>query len=102
MPKKNEQNELNERLIDAIEKLSFLIDSAKNQNNDYSQHFMDIFVSLKEIGKGYTNDGCLYKIHHELRLLNKTLIMAALLISATKTPEQTLQEYHKIIKQYLD
>ena len=97
------RQEQTERLIDAIDKLSFIIDNTRQHtNNNYSQHLIDIMVTLKEIGNGYKNDGCLKKIHHELRLLNKTVIMSALLLSATKNPEKTLKEYHKIIEQYTD
>ena len=90
-------------LICAIEKLCCTIeDAASFQNRDYSQIFINIFTVLKEIGVGYKNDGCLQKIHKELHLLNKTLIMSALLISATKDPERTLDKYYKIIEQYLE
>ena len=100
MPQKNNLNL--KYLIESIENLTFTIENIKQQHLDYSQILMNIFTSLKEIGNGYKNDGCLSKIHHELRILNKTLIMSALLLSATKEPEKTLNEYHKIIDQYLD
>ena len=95
--------EQTDQLIKSIEDLCFVIDNLKNQvpqNN--SQILTDIFLSLKEIGNGHTNDGCLRQIHHELKILNKTLIMSALLISATKNPEKTLNKYHEIIDQYLN
>ena len=102
MPKQTAPVNENDELIKVIENLTFTIEMANKQNNDYSPYLQNIMVALKEIGKGYNNDGCLHKIHHELRLLNKTLIMSALLISATKNPEQTLNEYNKIIEHYLN
>ena len=104
MPQNKEKNyTVNlEHLIESIENLTFTRENTKKQNNDYSSILMNIFTALKEIGNGYPKDGCLNKIHHELRILNKTLIMSALLISATKNPEKTLNEYHKIIDQYLN
>ena len=96
------QNEQTERLINAIENLNVTIDNAKKyQYKDYSTVFADIIISLKEIGNGYTNNGCLNKIHDELRLLNKNIIMAALLISTPTNPEKNLQTYNKIIDSYL-
>ena len=91
----------NERLIDAIDKLAFVINNAQ-QTKDYSPIFTDIIVGLKEIGNGYNNDGCLKKIYQELRLLNKTLIMSALILGATKNPEKTLNNYKNIIDEYIN
>jgi len=92
-----------ENLTEAIDKLAFIIETTNtHKNKDYSQNLIDILVSLKEIGNGFNGKGCLDKIHHELKLLNKTIIMSALLLSATKNPEKTLNEYQKIIEQYLD
>lgn len=91
-----------EHLIESIENLTFKIENTRNKNNDYSSILINIFTALKEIGNGFKNDGCLNKIHHELRILNKTLIMSALLISATQNPEKTLNEYNKILEQYLN
>lgn len=90
-----------EKLTETIDKLAFVIDTTR-PNRDYSQYFVDIMVALKELGNGYRNDGCLNKIHHELHLLNKTLIISALILGATKNPEKTLDDYNKIIKDYLD
>lgn len=99
---KNESDKM-EKLIECIDNLCFVIDSLKNaQNVENIQMLMNIHTSLKEIGNSYSNDGCLNKIHHELKILNKTIIMSALILSATKNPEKTLQEYHKIIEQYLN
>ena len=91
-----------ERLIEAIENLGFVLNNSKHlQQQDYSDTLLNIFISLKEIGYGYPNNGCLGNIHKDLRLLNKTIILAALLMGATKEPEKTLQEYKKIIDIYL-
>ena len=92
----------NKELTEVIDKLAFEIDILNHQHKDYSKEIINIMTSLKEIGKGYNNDGCLDKIYHELQLLNKTIIMTALLISATKNPEKTLNQYNKIIEQYLN
>ena len=90
------QKEQTERLIDAVEKLAFVIDDSKRfQPKDYSQIFMNILMSLN------SNNDYLDKIHHELKKLNKTIIMSALLTSAIKNPEKTLNEYRKIIDMYL-
>ncbi len=91
-----------ERFIEAIENLGFNIDTLKpHLGKDYSSILVDIIFALKEIGYGNGKDGCLDKIHRELKLLNKTIIMAALLIGATKNPEQTLKQYNNIVEQYL-
>ena len=87
-----------ERLIDAIDNLSFGISLIKDK--DYSQRLIDIMSLLKEIGNGYAGDGCLNKIHHELQMLNKNIILAALLTSVPENPEKTLNEYNKIIEKY--
>jgi len=92
-----------ERLIDVLDSLNFSIEGLRGINGyDYSIPLMELSNSLREIGNGYRDEGCLKKIHQELHLLNKTLIMSALLLSATKKPEETLKEYQKIIKEYLD
>ena len=92
-----------DNLVESIEKLAFIIDTTTNhQNKDYTQVFIDNLVALREIGTGFDGKGCLNQIHHELKLLNKTIIMSALLISATKNPEKTLNEYNRIIEQYLN
>ncbi len=86
------QHEQNERLIEAVENLSFSISCLKNYRpKDYTDRLMEIFLSLKTLDK----------IQYELHLLNKTIIMSALLLSAAKNPEKTLNEYNKIINQYL-
>lgn len=95
MPQTKQINKIDqtERLIEAVENLSFSIDNLKaNSSRDYSPYLTNIFISLK----------ILDKIQHELHILNKTFIMSALLLSATKNPEKTLNEYHKIIDQYLN
>ncbi len=105
MPKtipQTDKSEQIERLIHGIDNLSFNIERLHSQNRDYSQFFIQIIMALKETGNGMTGNGCLKKIHQELRLLNKTMIMSALLLSATKDPEKTLNEYHKIIEQYIN
>ena len=87
-------------LIESIDRLANIIDITKsNQYKDYNQILVDIIFYLKETNNSHRE--CLDKIHHELKILNKTIIMAALLISATKNPEKTLNEYQKIIEQYL-
>ena len=92
----NEQS----NLIEAINRLTDTIDTTKpNQYTDYNQILVNIILSLKEIND--SNREYLDKINHELKILNKTIIMAALLISAIKNPEKTLNEYQKIIEQYL-
>lgn len=94
--------EQTERVIEAIESLSFAINDFKSlQNRDYSEIFMNIFAALNKISYGYQNDGCIDKICKEIRALNKTLIMAALIMGATKNPEETLQKYNNIIDMYL-
>lgn len=99
---KHNESDAQERLLHAIEDLGCSVDGLKNTSiKDYTSLYYDIMVAIKEIGEGFKNEGCLKKIHHELHLLNKTLIMSALLISATKDPEKTLKEYYNIINQYL-
>ena len=89
-----------ESLVDAVDNLAFAIDTLRSQQTkDYTDILIDIFTALK--GIGHNNQENLNKIHHELHILNKTIIMSALLISATKNPEKTLNEYQKIIEQYL-
>jgi len=98
-PKQDTFNQT-ERLIDAIDSLSYGISLIKDK--DYTQILIGLMSSLKEIGNGYTGDGCLNKIHHELKILNKNIILAALLTSAPENPEQTLNEYNKVIEKYLN
>ena len=93
MPIKTEQTE---RLIEAIDKLSFIIDTSKClQKNDYSQILMGLLTSAN------SNNEHLNKIYNELKNLNKTIIMSALLLGATKNPEKTLQDYKEIINMYI-
>lgn len=104
MPKTNEQlPDQTERLINAIDDLNFNIDNMKKYyDKDYSSILTNIILSLKEIGNLYTNDGCLNKIHDDLKHLNKTMLLIALLISTNQNPENTLQQYSKIIEQHLN
>ena len=90
------------QLICAIDNLSDVIQNLDfTHAKDYSGLLLDIVLSLREIGGGPNSISCLNRIHHELHLLNKSLMMSALLITAIKEPEKTLHEYHKIIDEYL-
>ncbi|MBQ6109956.1 MAG: hypothetical protein IJL05_01095 [Alphaproteobacteria bacterium] len=91
-----------ERFIESIENLGFNIDTLKPYlGKDYSSILVDMLFALKEIGYGNSKEGCLDKIHHELKILNKTIIIAALLMCTPKDPERTLKQYNNIIEQYL-